>query len=361
MLSALFRTDADNSIGFGHLNRCLVLAEVLKKSGGKAELLIRSSDENVKSIINRRGFVCHMLPQNLEFQSELSSWDIFSFDDFSTIILDMIHPKTLSNLEDFAIFIRKISSRVKKLVLIDSCGKEAVVHQVPDLYADMVIAPYTGVSLPSHSVPYRLLAGPEFCILNREYRNTSLRVTKNSAERIFITCGGSDPLGISLKALAAVEMIKDRKLKIRIAIGPFFKVSLKSQIISLSKKSYHWVNVLDTPSNLAEHYKWCDLVIATSGLTKYELAATGTPAVLLSINREHAEVNLPFALEGTALDLGVHETISVKYLAEQVRMLLYDIQKRRTMAEKGQRLIDGRGADRVIKEIERLSDVKNRI
>ena len=357
--TVFFRTDADNSIGFGHLSRCLVLAEVLREREGMAEFLIGGNDGNVKGIIASRGFVCHMLPHDSEFNSEISILEAFSSNDFNMIVLDMTHSRTLSDLNGFMMFIKKLHNRFKHIVVIDSLGEQALYHQVPDLSADIVIAPYVGVTHPRHKVPYRMLEGPEFCILDREYYNAPSRVVSDQAERIFITCGGSDPFGISLKALSAIEMIKDRGLEISIAIGPCFKEDLKLQILSLSRNSCHCVNVIDKPFNLAEHFKWCDLAIAASGLTKYELAATGTPAILLSIDREHAENNLPFASKGTSFALGVYDTVTVEDLAESVLMLLDDVEKRHIMAEKGQLLVDGRGAERVIKELEKLRDVKN--
>src|SRR3546814_10324367 len=78
---------------------------------------------------------------------------------------------------------------------------------------------------------------------------------------------------------------------------------------------------------------WCDLAISATGLTKYELAATGTPAILLSHDRAHAENNLAFAELGAAVDLGEIALLSDITIAETVRALLQDAARRARRSE----------------------------
>src|SRR3546814_8638629 len=93
---------------------------------------------------------------------------------------------------------------------------------------------------------------------------------------------------------------------------------------------------------------WCDLAISATGLTKYELAATGTPAILLSHDRAHAENNLAFAELGAAVDLGEIALLSDITIAETVRALLQDAARRARMSSCGRRAVDGRGAFRIV-------------
>src|SRR3546814_17556569 len=91
---------------------------------------------------------------------------------------------------------------------------------------------------------------------------------------------------------------------------------------------------------------WCDLAISATGLTKYELAATGTPAILLSHDRAHAENNLAFAELGAAVDLGEIALLSDITIAETVRALLQDAARRARMSSCGRRAAEGRGGFR---------------
>ena len=100
---------------------------------------------------------------------------------------------------------------------------------------------------------------------------------------------------------------------------------------------------------------WCDLAVSTSGLTKYELAATGTPAILLSHDSAHAQNNRPFAALGTALDLGEAAGLSTATLAEALGVLLNDAARREEMSRRGRAAVDGAGAARIIDAIEELT------
>jgi spore coat polysaccharide biosynthesis predicted glycosyltransferase SpsG len=94
---------------------------------------------------------------------------------------------------------------------------------------------------------------------------------------------------------------------------------------------------------------WCDLAIAASGLTKYEFAATGTPALVFSIDAIQEASNQSFAATGSVVDLGLHPTPDS--IAGQTLRLLGDHPLRKTMAAAGRTLVDGAGTQRLIAEL----------
>src|SRR3546814_12413238 len=83
---------------------------------------------------------------------------------------------------------------------------------------------------------------------------------------------------------------------------------------------------------------WSSDVCSSDLLTKYELAATGTPAILLSHDRAHAENNLAFAELGAAVDLGEIALLSDITIAEPVRALLQDAARRARMRSEERRV-----------------------
>ena len=87
------------------------------------------------------------------------------------------------------------------------------------------------------------------------------------------------------------------------------------------------------------------MAIATNGLTKYELAASATPALLLSIDEDHELVNKPFANMQTSIDLGIG--VCPKRVGKEVVDLLANLALRLSMAIKGRALVDGKGIERL--------------
>jgi len=168
-----------------------------------------------------------------------------------------------------------------------------------------------------------------------------------------VTCGGADPMGWTPIVLSALESIADR-LTVRVILGPLFSSALRAEVAERAAVSIHRVEIVDSPDSLAAHMQWCDVAIAASGLTKYELAATGTPTILFSIDAFHDENNRAFAVLQVSEDLGASP--SQNSIAGAARRLLADRDRREEMSASGRSVVDGRGAQRLVaKVMEKLS------
>jgi spore coat polysaccharide biosynthesis predicted glycosyltransferase SpsG len=90
-----------------------------------------------------------------------------------------------------------------------------------------------------------------------------------------------------------------------------------------------------------------DLAITHGGNSLYELAAVGTPAVVLC-RRQRQQQNARFFQErGTALSLGAGTEVAAERLRAAVRELAADPARRAAMAAAGRRTVDGDGLARV--------------
>lgn len=118
------------------------------------------------------------------------------------------------------------------------------------------------------------------------------------------------------------------------------------RIGEFAKISRHQVEVIESPDSLVRHMLWSDICIATSGLVKYELATTGTPALLISIDPDHDVANEPFRVAETSLDLGILPSKEV--IAGTTTRLLLDYELRKTFSIKGRKLVDGKGASKLV-------------
>ena len=90
-----------------------------------------------------------------------------------------------------------------------------------------------------------------------------------------------------------------------------------------------------------------DMALVSFGTTVYELAAAGLPAIALSITEDHAQSAEVFARGGSMMHLGLFSSISAAAMQSAVRELMKNQKLRLGMAQRGQDLVDGKGADRV--------------
>ena len=95
---------------------------------------------------------------------------------------------------------------------------------------------------------------------------------------------------------------------------------------------------------------WSDLAISASGLTKYLLAATGTPSILVSIDESHAKINDSFNNLNSSFHMGVANKVSINALMNQVEELINSKSKRTVMSMAGMTSIDGNSNNRLTEE-----------
>jgi spore coat polysaccharide biosynthesis protein SpsF len=102
---------------------------------------------------------------------------------------------------------------------------------------------------------------------------------------------------------------------------------------------------------MAEVMSRADLAVGSFGVTAYELAAAGVPAIYLCLTQDHAESATAPVREGVAVSLGTYEVVTVEALAEVASHLLNDNVAREGMSMRASGLVDGRGVERIARAI----------
>ncbi|HSM96992.1 MAG TPA: hypothetical protein VLT91_13170, partial [Rhizomicrobium sp.] len=87
------------------------------------------------------------------------------------------------------------------------------------------------------------------------------------------------------------------------------------------------------------------------GVTAYELAAYGVPALYLCLNEDHALSASAFERAGMGMSLGVADKIEDVDIASATWALLNDTVRRREMHAAGLMTIDGDGASRIAADL----------
>lgn len=351
----LFRADSGAEIGLGHVKRCLGLAMAVPR-GRFTAFVVRGGTGTIEEEIRQRSTKLVQLPAALALKDEISYLTNVIGLRAHVGVVDLTHKVTLADKPGFAQYVSGLGDICRRIFLIDGHGPQAMVD-TPDFDVDVVLKPYAGAEPLHHDrCAYRQLSGSDYFILDRAM-SVSDRDVAADGRRILVTFGGADPTNLTLKALQAIEKLEMAGLEVRIICGPVFNADLVEQIEACCAHSAHDMQVVYRPPSLAPHLRWCDVAVANTGLTKYELAATGTPSIQISLDPAHVEANTNFEKLGTAWHLGVGDDVEPVEIAEKLAMLLSDQAERRQMSVRGRHLVDGRGASRIIDEIEDLFDV----
>jgi len=145
----------------------------------------------------------------------------------------------------------------------------------------------------------RVVRGHEYLILNPEiafHRRQRMKV-----QTILISMGGSDTHGATLKALA---LLQRRGLAATIVIGPGFKPRVR-----IEAESHACFEVKVNVPSLIEEMSRHDLAIVGGGMTAFEAAASGLPAIVIANEDFEIPVARHLASLGVALYAGHHSTL----------------------------------------------------
>jgi spore coat polysaccharide biosynthesis protein SpsF len=114
------------------------------------------------------------------------------------------------------------------------------------------------------------------------------------------------------------------------------------------KSNYETVEGAD---DLSTEYASADLALCAFGVTAYELAAFGVPAIYFNISDDHARSASAFGAAGMGASLGLPDQVSDEQILGAVRTLMGNPGRRREMRERGLAIMDGGGAARIAADL----------
>ncbi|HEX4861428.1 MAG TPA: NTP transferase domain-containing protein [Rhizomicrobium sp.] len=325
---ALIRCDGGGKFGYGHVKRMVALARALRDREGMGVTFALNGSDDALVPIRRAGFEAEAVGS------------------------------------DIAALRRAMDARRPDMLVLD-CREGPSRDEVAGLHADLTaviddaserrlaadIAYYPPVpqaeALDWSGSRCSVRTGWEWSLLG--LAQTPPRPKPMSPRpTLLVAMGGSDPHELTLRTARALTRL-DPVFRARFVIGPGMKDREKIAAAIVKLKSNF--ETIEGADDLATEYASADLALAAFGVTAYELASYGVPALYLCLTEDHALSASAFEYAGMGISLGLADQAADERIARSVLALLGDAQRRREMHQAGRMTIDGNGAARIAADL----------
>lgn len=317
----------------GHVVRCLWLASALRETCAQPITFCMEQDDIGISEVQGRGWSV----------LRVASEDLGGGDGDAPILIDIIDLPEGVSAEALHAW-RQKNPRSLIVLMHGTCTGR--------IEADVIVSPIERLPDSSSWQGFggERYEGPAYAILDPAFADVPRRSSSLVHEpRILVTMGGSDPYGLTLQALRALDNMPDsmgEAFHVTVAMGPAFLHQVELQAWLAAARRQYQCRRENSLLNLMVN---SDIALVSFGTTVYELAAAGLPAIALSITEDHAQSAEVFARGGSLMHLGLFSSVSEGQIQSAVRELINNHHLRQEMAQRGQALVDGKGAERVAK------------
>jgi spore coat polysaccharide biosynthesis protein SpsF len=324
---ALIRCDGGGKFGYGHVKRMVCLARALRDREGVGAVFAVNGTEDACDPIRRAGFAATLLGEEaLETLVEKHEPDL--------LLLDCREGPNRFELASLA-------QRVRLTAIVDDASERR-------LAADLAYYPPVpqAETLDWSGSRCEPRIGWEWSLLGSN--QTASSRPHSGRPTLLVTMGGSDPFGLTLRSARALAKL-DPVFRARFVLGPGVenRSAIARQIVALRSN----FETIEGADDLATEFASADVALAAFGVTAYELATFGVPALYLCLTEDHALSASAFEHAGIGTSLGVAESTSDEVIAGSVWKLLGDSAKRREMRSAGLMTIDGTGPARIAADL----------
>lgn len=329
--------EASPSIGGGHVQRCLALAEALLRASRSVTFVTTPvSVETVPALSQRPdiSFVEASTPEATAMR--------LAAEGIGTVVLD--------RYGDTVLLEKALRSGAKLAVIEDHPNR---VH-----YCDLLVDSTFGRRSSDYAgwVPTgcRVGTGSHFAMLREEFaqhRDLAIRRRRREgAARIFVCFGATDPTALTVPVLEHLIAALP-EAEINVALGPA-AVGLDAARAFAARTAR--VSLHIAPASMSALMAEADLAIGAAGTMSWERCCLALPSVAVPIVENQSLIADELRLTGAATIVMDTGPGLAREIAEAARHLSGDEALRQRMAASAAALCDGRGAVRVVGLIDGL-------
>ncbi len=323
-LSFLFRTDASNSIGSGHVSRSLTIARALRERGHEVQ------------------FACREIPGNLIEWIESAKFKVFRLP----VGESEIERNVGSSAEWFKSYNWRADSEATKAVFahdyiwldhygLDYRWQEALgpesIHLVVDDLANrrfsccLLVNQNSSMPAPGDytdlvSRQCKVFLGPSYNLFlgdDKFLRTRKSVKIRNQVERVLCFFGGADPSHLTLqfvKFLASNEI----NFKITVVCGAMNSdAQAIKELCNLNSQIEFSGPVPDMALLMAKH----DLAVGSSGVNAWERAFLALPSLVVQISDNQMEITRGIVDKGAGIYCGSSSSVSWEEVLQHIARL----------------------------------------
>jgi UDP-2,4-diacetamido-2,4,6-trideoxy-beta-L-altropyranose hydrolase len=334
----IIRADAFHGLGTGHIMRCLALAQEFLSRGDRVvfmthcdfpALIQRLEDEHCR-VVRLTGHY----PDN----NDLPSLEAFLQDcpNPGVVVLDGYHFD-----RNYHLAARAIGAKV--LVIDDH-------HHIEEYASDMLLNQNIGAPNIKYNLPTnRLFLGTQYALIRQEFLENIKRSCKpESIVNILVTMGGEDANNATLKAMRALKKAAPNA-KVKVVAG-----AANPNLYSIEEEmanSHLDITLLQSVNDMAALMAWTDLCVSAGGSTCWELCLYGISSILVATADNQLGIVQGLEACGAAVYAGWHADLSEAILTELCVEIMNDTTRRNQLSATARKLVDGKGASRVVDKI----------
>ncbi len=352
----VIRVDASNTMGSGHIMRCLTLANALSEQGCRSHFIVRHLPASLEDLIKQSGHECTRLPRADSTPDELphSEWlGVSQADDAKAtaqFIVQLDSKPDWLIVDHYALDIRwetLLRPLICRLMVIDDLADR---HHDCDVLLDqneyLDKASRYRELIPTHTP---LALGARFALLRPEFKrlHTQVATRQGPVRNILIFFGGMDTHNYTAKVLSILPEVLiqlESSVEINVIIGS--EHPDREYITRICDEQSYNLHIQTT--KMAELMAAADMAIGAGGSASWERCSVGLPSLAFAVAHNQIQLTedacLSGVLESPAVDWNSASSIKVAISA----MIMNPLGRQR-ISQLGLAMVDGRGVDRILR------------
>ena len=330
----VFRADASEEIGGGHVMRCLTLAASLSEAGWHVSFAVNCEALSVVPSLAETVADLLILGEHDEVPALAERWP----DGVTLLVVDH-YDRNIS-------FEQRCRPWARTIMAIDDLADRR--HCV-DFLLDQTHGRSESDYRALTGSDCRLLLGARFALLRPQfqaYRHRALarRERTDSARRLLMSFGATDPAGVTMLALRAVAEMY-RSLSVDVVVGASSRDWNEMRRLAASMSPA--ITVHRSVGDMASLMMQADFAVGACGATSWERCCLGLPTLVIVTADNQCQIARSLSAAGAVEILGDADEVSVDALADRICVLRDDPSRLRAMTRAAASICDGLGAGRV--------------